>query len=156
MQTKVGRPKKDIRSVQLRFSVPSEDTQVLDWMKRQYNSSASIRALVKAAIANYGYKDCTCIPEITEANASRVKSDLSEMTSGYAEVMPAQSVAVPVTQNAELNMPASQPVAYAAPPQAVQPVPQAAYQPQPVQSVQPQYPQGQQADGADMLASMMS
>jgi hypothetical protein len=154
--SKVGRPKKDVHSVQLRFSVPSEDTIVLDWIKKQYNASSSIRALVKAAIAKYGYKDCTCIPEITEASVSKQAYTTETLTS-----MPV--INTPQVQaQVQPQISVEQSAAYAVPPQpvSVQSVPQQVYQQPLVQSpgqpVQPQYPQEQSVDGADTLASLLS
>jgi prophage antirepressor-like protein len=56
---KVGRPKKDIKAVQKRFSYPSEDVSTEKWIKRQHNLSGSLREMINDVIAKYGYKDFT-------------------------------------------------------------------------------------------------
>lgn len=47
-------------TIRYRFTVPAEDTSIVDWCAQQYNLSASLRALVKAYIEAEGFSDPTC------------------------------------------------------------------------------------------------
>ena len=46
----------------LRLSVPTTDTSVLDWLGAQSDVNASVRTLIREAIAHHGYEDVTCLP----------------------------------------------------------------------------------------------
>ena len=47
-------------TIRYRFTVPTDDTSIVDWCAEQYNLSASLRALVKAYIEEHGFTDPTC------------------------------------------------------------------------------------------------
>ncbi len=68
-----------------RISVPEEDKVFSRFAEAQNNFSFSMRAVVKAFVAKYGYVDATCIDTTTQTTPSR------------APVPEAHSPAQPVT-----------------------------------------------------------
>lgn len=47
-------------TIRYRFTVPTDDTSIVDWCAEQYNLSASLRTLVKAYVEEHGFTDPTC------------------------------------------------------------------------------------------------
>jgi hypothetical protein len=156
----MGRPHKEVKALQMRFSVPSEDVIVTQWIKKQYNLSGSIRALIKDVAKQHGYIDYTCID-------SEEVVDIPENT--YIARPPARQISPyenesvytaqptvftqPEVKTAAYTQPViPQPVAETAPQQFVTPLtPVPAYVPQPTQVA----PVLQNADNAATLASLL-
>lgn len=51
----------DDRNIRHRFTVPSADSIVNNWIEKQSNLGFSLRVLIKAFVQSYGYQDATCI-----------------------------------------------------------------------------------------------
>lgn len=60
----------DDKNVRHRFTVPSADDVVNDWIENQSNLGFSLRVLIRAFVRQYGNKDATCV-EFGEAVAKR-------------------------------------------------------------------------------------
>lgn len=56
----------DEKSVRHRFTVPTADTKVNEWIENQSNLGFSLRVLIKAFVKEYGYQDATCLELGTE------------------------------------------------------------------------------------------
>ena len=129
-----------------RFTVPTADTSVLQWLDAQSNISFSIRVLIKAFIRDYGMQAATCLevgftskkrgrpPKQVEVHLESM-SIADDVGANYAddetENMPFEEVTQDVTQNAA---PAAEPVVR---PEVSVPVQETPVQPSvPVQPVQ--------------------
>ena len=81
------------------ISVPPADTQVIEWMNSQENSSHSVRILIKAYLEKYGMMDPLCLP------LSALRTIFGAPDSGNQENIAAKTAAQnafapqPVTQN---------------------------------------------------------
>jgi len=49
------------KNCRYRFTVPTADTAVNEWLEEQSNVSFSLRVLIKAFIRDYGMQDATCL-----------------------------------------------------------------------------------------------
>lgn len=49
------------KNCRYRFTVPTADTTVNEWLEEQSNISFSLRVLIKAFIRDYGMQDATCL-----------------------------------------------------------------------------------------------
>ena len=59
-------------SVRYRFTVPAADSVVNDWIDKQSNIGFSLRTIIRAFVATYGYQDATCL-QIGTSSPSTVK-----------------------------------------------------------------------------------
>lgn len=57
----MGKYAGDNNSFRHRFSVPTEDTIVEEWIAKQCNLSSSIRVLIRNFVREYGNRDSTCV-----------------------------------------------------------------------------------------------
>lgn len=56
----------DEKNVRHRFTVPTADTKVNEWIENQSNLGFSLRVLIKSFVREYGYQDATCLEFGTE------------------------------------------------------------------------------------------
>jgi hypothetical protein len=57
----MGKYAGDSSSFRHRFSVPSEDVIVEEWIAKQANLSSSVRVLIRNFVRDYGNRDATCV-----------------------------------------------------------------------------------------------
>jgi len=85
-----------------RLSVPSEDTQIHEWMEAQQNVSFSIRMLIKESISKYGIADVTCVPaKLRQGRPTEEESQVRQRTGGTEQVAPVQEPAPSVPTDSE-------------------------------------------------------
>lgn len=121
----MGKEKKPGSSKRFRFSVPTADVSVLQWMDAQDYPSVSLRTLIKNYIQEHGITDATCmpveqkrpvgrprkVPEYYEADEPKTEKEpteeLSRLNSGQSEPKEHGSIGFP---NATVPMSPQPPV----------------------------------------------
>lgn len=62
-------------NITYRISVPAEDTDVVEWMNKQYSISTSMRQLIKMFVQEYGMRDVFCMEVPRGEKLGRPRAD---------------------------------------------------------------------------------
>lgn len=157
----------DERNIRHRFTVPSADVKVNEWIETQSNLGFSLRVLIKAFIRDYGMQDATCLelgtgvkrrgrpPKNAQIHMSQMLDD-TEYATNYDEnyVQESEVTTNYVAQEAVSTVQVSnysQPVQSVPQYRQVKPVPQQLSQQRPIQQVQQNVPMNNQ-NSADIMS----
>lgn len=100
------------------FTVPVADEAVLKWMAVQDNKTVSLRALIRAAVAEHGYSDYLCRPvDTTQPIGARGVHQEQVQPTAASTPPPRDTEPAPPDQPAQ----SAQPVQPAQPTQSTQP-----------------------------------
>lgn len=122
----------DDKNVRHRFTVPSADVIVNEWIEAQSNLGFSLRVLIKAFVRQYGVQDATCLElgvsvkspgrppkSATIGYDNMIPSNTSNATNNGAvqTVSPVQTQSVPVQAQESVAKPVTKTVQEPAKPQ---------------------------------------
>lgn len=100
----MAKTSKKLPAERFRFSVPSDDISVIQWLGNQHSISNSVRALIRDAIRSTGLQDVTCMPVEPYAkrgrpsNAEKMAREQAHMDDGQMTGNTFESVPEPVQE----------------------------------------------------------
>lgn len=112
----MAKASKKLPAERFRFSVPSDDISVIQWLGNQHSISNSVRALIRDAIRSTGLQDVTCMPVEPYAkrgrpsNAEKMAREQAQMVDGQTTGNTFERVSEPIQESVREPERKSEPV----------------------------------------------